>query len=80
MALNAQKEKLSKQTLAVPLDSARPLPALIEILRFLGQEAPKKLTEGSIEDFWRWAVASWDAARVPRVPGLVVEMPKRLAD
>lgn len=75
VALNAQKEKLSKQTLAAPLDATRPLPALLQILRFLGQELPPELADGSLEYFWRWAVTNWDAARIPRVPGVVVKMP-----
>ena len=73
VALNAQGEKLSKQTLAAPLDPAYPLPALIQVLRFLGQEAPSELAEGSIEDFWRWAVRNWEVEQVPRVLGVVVE-------
>jgi len=73
VALNAQKEKLSKQTFAAPLDPTRPLPALLQIMRFLRQEVPSELAEGNIEDFWRWSVANWDVARVPRVPGEVVE-------
>ena len=70
VALNAQGEKLSKQTLAAPLDPARPLPALHQIMRFLGQEVPKELAEGRIEDFWQWAVRNWKVERVPRVAGL----------
>lgn len=73
VVLNAQGEKLSKQTLAAPLNHARPLPALLQIMRFLGQEATKEQAEGSIEDFWWWAVKNWDAARVPHVLGIVVE-------
>jgi glutamyl-Q tRNA(Asp) synthetase len=75
VALNAQGEKLSKQTLAAPLDPARPLPALLQVMRFLGQKASKELSKGNIEDFWQWAVENWDAAHVPRVPGVVVETP-----
>jgi glutamyl-Q tRNA(Asp) synthetase len=73
VALNAQKEKLSKQTFAAPLDPTHPLPSLLQVMRFLGQEAPKELAEGSIEDFWRWTVANWDVRRVPRAPSVVVE-------
>ncbi len=72
VALNEQGEKLSKQTLAVPLDSARPLPVLIQAMRFLGQEVPLELDEGSMDDFWRWAVGNWEVERVPRVPDIVV--------
>jgi glutamyl-Q tRNA(Asp) synthetase len=73
VALNAQNEKLSKQTFAAPLDAARPLPALLQVMRFLGQNVPPELTEGSIEDFWRWAVTHWNMTRVPRVAGIVVK-------
>jgi glutamyl-Q tRNA(Asp) synthetase len=75
VALNAQGEKLSKQTLAAPVDSAQPLPMLYDVLRFLGQEPPSDLTKGSLDDFWRWAIAHWCMERIPRVPGVVVETP-----
>ena len=73
VALNAQKEKLSKQTFAAALDPVRPLPALIQVLRFLGQEAPPELAEGGIEDFWRSAIARWQVERVPRVTGVIMK-------
>jgi glutamyl-Q tRNA(Asp) synthetase len=72
-ALNAQSEKLSKQTFAAPLDAARPLPALFQVMRFLGQDVPPELAADSLADFWRWAVENWDVGCVPRVPGIVVK-------
>ncbi|BAV33160.1 glutamyl-Q tRNA(Asp) ligase [Sulfuricaulis limicola] len=72
VALNARSEKLSKQTLAAPLDAARPMPALLQVMRFLGQEVPPELADGSLADFWRWAVMHWDMTRVPRVAGIIV--------
>jgi glutamyl-Q tRNA(Asp) synthetase len=75
VALNARNEKLSKQTLALPVDAAHPQQLLLRVLQFLGQEPPMDLADGSIEDFWRWAVAHWKAERVPRVTGVVVERP-----
>jgi glutamyl-Q tRNA(Asp) synthetase len=66
VAANAQGEKLSKQTLAQPLDAARPLPSLIAALRFLGQQVPGELAHGDAAALWKWAVTNWDAARVPR--------------
>jgi glutamyl-Q tRNA(Asp) synthetase len=74
-ALNAQGEKLSKQTFATPADIARPVPMLVQVLRFLGQDSPPALAESSLDDFWRWAIAHWRVDRVPRVPGVVVETP-----
>ncbi len=73
VALSARNEKLSKQTLAAPLDPARQLPALLEVMRFLGQEVSPELADAGIEDFWRWAVGNWEVERVPRVAGMVVE-------
>lgn len=73
VALNAQSEKLSKQTLAAPLDTAHPLPTLLQVMRFLGQDVPVELIEGSVEDFWRWAVTHWDMTRVLREPGIIVK-------
>jgi glutamyl-Q tRNA(Asp) synthetase len=75
VALSVQREKLSKQTLAAPADAADPLPMLIQVLRFLGQEPVPELAESNLADFWRWAVAHWRLERVPRVAGVVVEMP-----
>lgn len=73
VVLNARGEKLSKQTFAAPLDVACPLPTLLRVMWFLGQEVSPELADGSIEGFWRWAVAHWDVERIPRAPGIVVE-------
>jgi glutamyl-Q tRNA(Asp) synthetase len=66
VAVNARGEKLSKQTFAEPLDAAERLPLLAAALGFLGQEVSTEATQGSIEDFWRWAVAHWNPEAVPR--------------
>lgn len=68
VAVNAAGEKLSKQTLAMALDSARPLPALHAALDFLGQLPPADLTCGTVAELWAWAVANWRLERVPRGP------------
>ena len=67
VAVNAAGEKLSKQTRAQPVDYARPLSALLPVLRFLGQQPPHALTTASIIDFWDWAIANWRINRVPRM-------------
>lgn len=66
VAVNEHGEKLSKQTLAPPVDAARPLPFLIEALRFLGQQPAPELASAGIEEFWQWAIANWRIGRVPR--------------
>jgi len=67
VAVNAAGEKLSKQTLAAPLDAAKPLPALVAALSFLGQQPPRELARATIRELWDWAMRNWSLARVPRV-------------
>ena len=52
--------KLSKQTLAESIDPRRPLPALLQALRFLG--APDVRAVGSLAEFWAQADAAWGGA------------------
>jgi len=66
VAVNAQGQKLSKQTLAAPLDERHPVPALVAALRFLGQEPPASLEKGTVNDLWQWALENWRIDRVPR--------------
>ena len=73
VALNARNEKLSKQTLALPVDTVHPQQLLLRVLQFLGQDPPPALAESTLDDFWRWAVTHWNVGRVPRVTGVVVE-------
>jgi len=56
--------KLSKQSLAQPVNNEDPLPALLAAWRFLGQALPEDQPE-SLGEFWPWATASWDISRVP---------------
>jgi glutamyl-Q tRNA(Asp) synthetase len=66
VVVNARGEKLSKQTLAAPIDAAQPLTALLAALRFLGQRPPDALANASISEFWDWAIENWRLADVPR--------------
>lgn len=68
VAVNSAGEKLSKQTLAAPLDVAHPAPALVAALRFLGQAPPADLALAGVDEVWRWALANWRLDRVPRGP------------
>ena len=57
--------KLSKQTNAAALPDAA-LPTLVAAWRFLGQPlAEKSATPLSVGEFWAWAVAAWNPARLP---------------
>lgn len=70
VAVDAAGEKLSKQTLAAPVDIARPAPALVAALAFLGQRPPAELGAAAVREIWRWAAANWRLQRVPRGPAL----------
>ncbi len=65
-AVNAAGEKLSKQTRAAPVDERDPVPALAQVMEFLGQAPPAQLRRAPLAEFWRWALAHWDAQRIPR--------------
>jgi len=62
----ATGQKLSKQNLAPPLDRARPLPAIVQALAFLGLNPPTELLDGDVASAWAWAMAHFDMARLPQ--------------
>ncbi len=62
VALNADQQKLSKQTLADPIDEMPVLPTLLRAWQFLGQT---ELNVHSVESFWQAAIAAWRLSRVP---------------
>ncbi|MFA4969298.1 MAG: tRNA glutamyl-Q(34) synthetase GluQRS [Sulfuritalea sp.] len=73
VVVNAAGEKLSKQTRAAPVDSARPGPALFAALKFLGQRPPAELSAAPVAELWAWAMANWRLAAVPRGPAPMAE-------
>ena len=66
VVVNAAGEKLSKQTLAAPLDIMRPTPALLAALKFLGQMPPAELAYMDCAAVWDWAKSHWQLQRVPQ--------------
>jgi glutamyl-Q tRNA(Asp) synthetase len=64
LVLDVGGKKLSKQSSAHPVENRNPLPALLAASRFLGQPAPEEQPSG-ITEFWEWAIAHWDAGKVP---------------
>ncbi len=73
VAVNVHKEKLSKQTLATPIDATCPQRLLFKILQFLGQEPPPDLAQSQLDDFWRWARTHWRIEQIPSVTNIIVE-------
>lgn len=57
LVLNADGQKLSKQTLAPAINAADAVPLLHGALRFLGLHPPPGIE--ALEDLWQWAIAHW---------------------
>ncbi|GHD59197.1 glutamyl-Q tRNA(Asp) synthetase [Jeongeupia chitinilytica] len=57
--VNEHGEKLSKQTLARPLDPDCGVEGLVAALRLLGQSPPASLLRASRSEVWAWALAHW---------------------
>lgn len=66
VALDANGDKLSKQTLARPVSSWPPARALAEALRFLGQPLPDEAGRWPLDQLWAWALAHWSVEALPR--------------
>lgn len=67
VAVDENNRKLSKQTMARPVDDDDPAPALAAALEFLGHPPPARLRRGSLRDLWRFAESEWHLDRVPRL-------------
>jgi len=73
-ALNAQGEKLSKQTQAAPLACTDPVPVLWQALAFLGQRPPPEWRSATrASDFWAAAAARWSEEAIPRLAGRIMD-------
>jgi glutamyl-Q tRNA(Asp) synthetase len=67
VALDEQGAKLSKQTLASPVDNKNPMPSLAAAARFLGLKVPADLA--TRDEFWTWATAAWLRHSLPPLRG-----------
>lgn len=59
VAVNAQGQKLSKQTLAQPVENNNAVATLFDALVFLRQIPPAELQHGTVEQLLDWAIANW---------------------
>ena len=59
VAVNEAGEKLSKQTLAAPVERSRPAHTLWRVLGFLRQHPPEGLCGEPVEAVLQWAAANW---------------------
>ncbi len=75
VATNHAGEKLSKQTLAQPLDINKAPNLLFDALRFLGQNPPPVLQQSSQASLWDWAFRHWSLAKVPPAQAIPYDDP-----
>jgi glutamyl-Q tRNA(Asp) synthetase len=59
VAVNAQGEKLSKQTLAQPVEKNNAASTLFDALVYLRQQPPAELRFNTVEQILAWAIANW---------------------
>lgn len=71
-AVNAQGEKLSKQTFAEPLPRTRPVEVLWRALAFLGQDPPRAWQEARLDEFWQVARQHWKVEAIPKCVAIAV--------
>lgn len=64
IAVNESREKLSKQTLAAPVDETHPVATLLRVLNFLQQQPPADLLEANVETVLEWAIQNWHPERL----------------
>lgn len=66
VALNAQGQKLSKQTGAMPISCQQVSETLSAALGFLGHPVPGDLISAPKQEIWSWAIDNWQLAAVPK--------------
>ncbi len=73
IAVNAQGEKLSKQTLAQAIGTDNVAATLISVLEFLLQQPPVELRDGRVEEVLSWAVKHWQPKQLQSVQKIPCE-------
>jgi glutamyl-Q tRNA(Asp) synthetase len=64
VAVNAAGEKLSKQTLAAPVDNSESAITLWHALAFLQQQPPQELQQENPETVLEWAIRNWHSEKL----------------
>ncbi len=65
VAVNAQGNKLSKQTAASDIAAEIPEVMLWFALEYLGQHPPKRFKSLNLRQLWQWAIDNWDLQKIP---------------
>lgn len=70
VVINSTGEKLSKQTLAPPLNLQHSNTLLWDALTFLGQNPTAELRTASLAELWAWAKINWNLQKIPKIRAL----------
>lgn len=65
VVLNAQGQKLSKQSGAAAIDACHPPHLVVSVLEILNQQPPPELRDAALDEVWAWAMRHWDLQAVP---------------
>lgn len=65
IALNAQGQKLSKQSGAKAIAAMPERGLILQVLTFLGQQPPAELVDATLAELWRWAIDHWRIDAIP---------------
>lgn len=72
VAANQEGQKLSKQTLALGLNTQDTVTQLWHALDFLNQNPPSELKSAEINTCWEWAMTHWHSNQIPRVKSMTI--------
>ncbi|MEI7842737.1 MAG: tRNA glutamyl-Q(34) synthetase GluQRS [Gallionellaceae bacterium] len=72
IVVNAAGEKLSKQTLAAPVDVSQPAATLWHVLEFLQLKPPTNLAKSNAKTILEWAIEHWDTTKLRGIQSLPV--------
>jgi glutamyl-Q tRNA(Asp) synthetase len=64
VAVDADTEKLSKQTFARDVIAGRDNAVLLDVLAFLNQAVPDSAQDASRDELWQWAIRHWEPGRI----------------
>lgn len=72
VATNANSEKLSKQTLAKPIEVNAASQLLYDALCFLGQQPPADISTAQLNTIWQWALEHWNISAVAQTRQIII--------
>jgi glutamyl-Q tRNA(Asp) synthetase len=70
VAVHADGRKLSKQTLAQPVNPEEAAAVLGAVLAFLNHAPPETVRRSGLDALWRWAIGNWRRERLPALASI----------